>query len=273
MRPVRLDGLASSVVAVLVLASGPAQPADLVRVGGTGMAIAAMRAVGEKVSAMTPPLTVEVLPSLGTPGGIKAMLAREIDIALTARPLTAEESAKGAREASCATTALVFATSHPTASAITRARLASAYAEATPKWDDGTPLKIILRSRASSEMPFLAKALPELDSPFRAAYKRPGLPIGTTDQENAEIAERTLGSLAIITLLQLKAECLRLRVLALDGVSPSAETIADRSYPLPLRVCLVVSATPAPVATRFIDFVASATGQNLLRASGAEPSN
>jgi phosphate transport system substrate-binding protein len=266
--------LALGTAALLIaLACGTAQSADLVRVGGTGMALGALRALGERFAASEPSLTVEVLPSLGTPGGIKAMLAGEIDIALTARALTAAESAAGAREANCMTTALVFATSHPTASTISRRRLSTVYAEAAPKWDDGAPLKVILRSRASSEMPLLVKSFPELEAPFESAYKRPGMPVGTTDQENAEIAERTVGSLAIITLLQLKAERVRLRTLSLDGVMPAAETIADRTYPLPLRVCLVVTARPNDATSRFIDFISSAPGQALLRASGAEPSS
>ena len=243
------------------------------RIGGTGIALGAMRAIAERLSAMSPPLTVDVLPSLGTPGGLKAMAAQQIDIALAGRSLTAEEAALGAREASCLTTALVFATSHPTASAITRDRLASIYSEAGPYWEDGRPLKVVLRSRSSSEIPFLARAMPELNAAFQIAYKRPEMPIGTTDQENAEIAERAAGSLAIITLLQIQSERLRLRALTLDGIVPNAATIADRSYPLSYRVCLVLPATPSPAADRFIAYVKTADGRALLRSLGAEPTD
>ena len=104
-----------------------------------------------------------------------------------------------------------------------------------------------------------------------AAFRRPGIPVGATDQENAVLATHIAGSFAIATLLQIRSEQLALSALALDGVEPGPRTLADGSYPLPLRVCFLLPARPAAGAATFIDFVHSPSGQEIIRRHGSEP--
>lgn len=257
----------ASIVASVLLPV--ASSAETLRIGGTGMALAAMRSIGDSLTAADPGLRVEVLPSLGTPGGIRALLARDIDIAIAGRPLTPDERAKGVAEAACLTTALVFASSHGAASGITKASLPGLYADPMPSWPDGTPLKVILRSRAGSENPYLIEVVPGMAAALDAAYKRRGMPVGATDQENADLATRTAGSFAVMTLLQIHAERLGLRPLSFDGIAPNADTLASKTYPLPLRVCLVLPAAPSPAAARFVAHVNAPAGTAALRSLGA----
>ena len=109
--------------AALALMLCAAQPAladgAVVRVGGTGIALAALQQVGASLTATEPGIRVDVLPSMGTPGGIKALVEGAIDVAVVARALKPEEKAKGVAEAACLTTALVFASSHKAAQGIT----------------------------------------------------------------------------------------------------------------------------------------------------------
>ena len=167
------------------------------------------------------------------------------------------------------TTALVFASSHKGATGITRAQLPAVYTDASPKWPDGMPLKVILRSRSGSEHPYLAAAVPNMGAAFEAAFKRPGVPVGSTDQDNAKLATEISGSFAVMTLLQIRGERLGLTVLPFDGVSPSFATIADKSYPFPIRVCLAVVKEPDPAAVRFIAHMRSATGKAIVESLGA----
>ncbi len=246
-----------------------ATAADIVRIGGTGMALAALQQVGASLTATDPAIAVDVLPSMGTSGGIKALLENAIEIAIAARPLNADEQAKGLREAACAATALVFASSNNTATGLTKAQLPRLYADPSPKWPDGTPLRIILRSRSGTEHPYLIAEVANLAIGFEKAFRRHGVPVGSTDQENAKLAVKVSGSLAVMTLLQIRAENLDLTVLPLDGVVPTAETLADKTYPLPIRICLVVTADPAPAPARFVAHFRSAAGATILRSLGA----
>ena len=261
----------------LALTLCAAQPAladgAVVRIGGTGIALAAMQQVGASLTAAEPGLRVEVLPSMGTPGGIKALTEGAIDLAVVARALKPEEKAKGVAEAACITTALVFASSHKAALGITKAQLPDLYADAAPQWADGLPLKIILRSRAGSENPYLVAAIPAMGPALDAAFKRPGMPIASTDQDNAKLAAQIPGSFAVMTLLQLKAEKLDLRALDLDGIAASAATIANGTYPFPIRICALLPSEAAPAAARFVAHLRSKAGKTIVESLGAAPSD
>lgn len=257
---------------VLCAAPNAAWSADaVVRIGGTGVALAAMRQVGESLTSADPAIRVEVLPSLGTPGGLRALADRAIDVAVIGRSLKAEERAAGVSEATCLITPLVFASSHPAPAGVAKADIAGIYAHPSPTWPDGRPLKILLRSRAGSENDYLTAMIPGMTAALAAAYQRPGIPIAVTDQENADVAARTAGSFAVMTVLQLRAERLNLRMVPLDGVWPSPETVADNTYPLSMRVCVVLPAAPTPAAAKFVAHLGSAAGQALMQALGALP--
>jgi phosphate transport system substrate-binding protein len=244
IRLIRLQ-LCAAIALAAALAPPAAADQSTVRIGGTGIALGAMHEFGLSLAAAEPGIRVEVLPSMGTAGGIKALAAGVIDIAIAARPLRPEERATGATEAACMTTALVFASSHNAAADITRAELPGLYADAAPTWPDGTPLKIILRSRSGSENPSLTAAMPEMGPALDAAFKRHGVAVASTDQDNAKLALQVPGSLALMTLLQSKAERLDLRVLRFDGVAASAATIADKTYPFPIRICALLPSEPS----------------------------
>src|SRR4051794_31449759 len=96
----RRDTLAGAVA--LAAAMAVASPRHLaagervpLRIGGTGMALATMRQIGDACTATQPHPTVQILPSLGTGGGLAAAAAGAIDVALAARGLNDAERTKG----------------------------------------------------------------------------------------------------------------------------------------------------------------------------------
>ncbi|MBE0530436.1 MAG: substrate-binding domain-containing protein [Rhodospirillales bacterium] len=255
--------------AVLLWAGGGA--AEPVRVGGTGLGLQLADILGEGLAASDPSVSTAVLPSLGTPGGIKALGAGAIDIAIAARPLKEAEKAIGIKEGACLTTALVFVTSRHAAPGISLSSLPRLFADPNPRWPDGQPLKVILRSPAGTENPYLIRLVPGMEEALAKAFARPGIPVGATDQENVALAAQIEGSFAIATLLQVKAEKLALLPLALDGVDPGPKTLADGTYPMPTRVCFLLPAKAAPGAAKFIAFARSPAGQKIIRDHGGEP--
>lgn len=263
--------LAAALFAASFLVATTASAEETVRIGGTGMGLALTRHIGDALHAADPSVKVDVLPSLGTPGGIKALDAGAIDVGLAARALKGSEKGTGIHEAACMTTALVFATSRPTAPGIKLAQLPKIYSDPNPHWPDGQPLKVILRSPAGSENPYLIRLVPGMAVALAEAFQRPGIPVGATDQENAAVATRTEGSLAIATLLQIKSEKLALTPLAIDGVEPTPATLADGRYPMPIRVCFLLPAKATAGANKFIAFARSRSGQEIIRRYGCEP--
>ena len=67
----------------------------------------------------------------------------------------------------------------------------------------------------------------------------------------------------------MRAEKLALRPLPLDGVVPSTDTVADGSYPFPFRICLLLPAQPSAAGQRFVSFVMSPEGRDMLLSLGA----
>jgi phosphate transport system substrate-binding protein len=271
----RIAGWISVAAAAAALWAQPAfaENAALVRVGGTGMALAAMQQLGQNLTSIDRNVTVQVLPSLGTPGGLRALADGAIDVAIVGRPLTAKEREQGAREAICLVTPLLFASSHPSPPSVAKSDLPKIFARPDPTWPDGSPLKIVLRSRAGSENGYLTAAIPGMAEALEAAYRLPGVPVATTDQENADLASRISGSFVFITLLQIRGERLKLQTLSLDGVAPTLDNVAAKAYPLSVNVCMVIPAAPTPAAMKFIDYVKSGPGLALLRTLGADPMN
>lgn len=269
----RRSGFVAVFALVLSLPPAVASADDaVVRIGGTGMSLALMRAVGDGFATANPGLRVEVLPSLGTQGGLRALDEGIIDIAISARALKPEEKAKGLSETACMTTPMGFVSSHANPAGVGRADLPALFAEPSPIWPDGQPLKIILRSRASWESPFLIAAIPGMGAALEKAYAQSGVPVATTDQDNADLAQRIPGSFAFMSLLQLKAERLHLRMAALDGVAASPTTLADGSYPLTARICAVLAPESKPAAAKFLAHLQSDDGEAVVRALGAAPS-
>lgn len=260
-----------ALAALLALCPLTAGGAETLRVGGTGAGLAAAHLIGEQLRPLHPDIETEILPSLGTSGGIRALSEGVIQIAVALRALTPAERQAGLQEGGCVTTALTYVSSRPHPPGLTRAQLPSLYSSAAPNWPDGLPMRIILRSRDGTENFYLMKIIPGLESAFATAYRYSGIPVTASDQENADIAQRTEGSLALMTLLQLHAEKPKLAAVPLDGITGSRQTIADGSYPMPIRLCLVLPARPSSGATRFIAYVKSPPGQALLRSLGAEP--
>jgi hypothetical protein len=81
--------------------AGFAGDAVTYRIGGTGMALKAMRLLGNDFSAIVANSYFDILPSLGTSGGIRALTEGAIDVALAAREPTPQESAMGVEKSAC----------------------------------------------------------------------------------------------------------------------------------------------------------------------------
>ncbi|MEO9901850.1 substrate-binding domain-containing protein [Nisaea sp.] len=252
--------------------SGTSAKADMIEVSGTGIALGIAKKLAIQVHTVSPEESITVLPSMGSGGGLKALRDGVIGASFSARKLKDSEKSIGLQESHCMRTPLVFATRHQNPGNFNLADLPAIYGDTLPSWEDGTQLKVILRSRSGSEIPYLASKVPGLGEQFKKAFKRPDTAIGTSDQINAGLVRTISGSLAIMTLLQIKAEELNLNLVSIDGVAPSAAAVADQSYPFSLRVCLVLPKEPTPLARKLAAQMVTPEGQKMIIKMGATPS-
>jgi phosphate transport system substrate-binding protein len=255
---------------VLSLVGCGAAAGDTLRVGGTGGAIDMMRQLGTAFTASNG-IDVDIAMSLGTSGAMRALADQVLDVAVSARRLTAEESSYGFFEVPIARTALVFATSHRNPNGLKGTDLARIYASDRPAWADGTPIRIILRTRFDADTLIIGSLFPGMREAFAAARQRQELPVSATDQDNTKMAETIRGSLMFGGLSQLEMEKRDLRYVAIDGVLPSLAAFESGAYPHEKVFYLVFPAIRSAAAQRFLDFARSDVGRKILRASSALP--
>lgn len=255
--------------AMLFLAFALIQPvfaaAETLKVAGTGAALGTMRLLGDIFESSHPGWRVEVLPYIGSTGAIKGVAAGSISIGLSGRPAKPDEESLKINLTRYALTPLVLAAHREVAaSGVKRDQLAEIYSGKQTRWDNGAPLRLILRPAKETDNDVLRAMSPDIASALDAALKRKGMRTAATDQDAADVIEHTPGALGTTTLSLLVSEKRKLKVLALDGVAPGLKTIADGSYPYHKPLFLVTPLAPSPAVKAFIDFVRSPRGRALL---------
>jgi phosphate transport system substrate-binding protein len=242
----------------------------ILRVGGTGAVTAMLPQLfaafesGEEVR-------FEVVPSLGTSGSLRALSDDVLDIAVSGRVLTEKERKLGLIEAVAIRTPYVLITSHPRPGNLNRGEIAGLFKSPQAKWADGAPVRIVLRPKSDSDTAVLGGMFPGMAAAIEEARIRPDVPMAATDQDNADLAERAPASLAGATLTQIQTERRNLRLVSIDGVSPSLEALADGRYPFEKTLYFILPARKNAQAERFITFLGTAAGQAALRAAGTLP--
>lgn len=238
-----------------------------IRISGTGGALGAMKLLAAEFERNHPGTRISVLPSLGSSGGIKALLAGAIEIAVSGRDLTGAEQPAVARE--YARTPFVFAVAkNNPIRGLSINHLVDIYAGKTRTWPDRTQIRLILRPPSEYDMTLLKNISAEMERAVRSALSRQGMIVEVTDQDSAGAIEKVPGALGTITLGQVLSEKRLLKTLPVNGVTPSAKTLADGSYPY-FKAYYLITKPGAPSAVRkFLDFVYSAAGREILTRSG-----
>lgn len=256
--------LASPTATSRAYADGP------LRVGGTGSATELFAVLDRDWRPFPQAVPLAVVPALGSSGGIQAVRDGALDLAITARPIKPGE-ADALVAIPFARSPYVFATSHASPPAVTLAELAALYADPQAKWPGGTPVRVILRPRSESDTGLIERSFPPVGKAIDEARKRSEIPIAVTDIDNASMAEKTPGSLAGISLMQVTLEKRQLKPLTIDGRAPSLASFSDGSYPYGRDFFLVHPKTPSPAVQSLTAFLRSSDGVALLRRGDCLP--
>ncbi len=255
-------------ICLLVLPSLAAASAQHLTIGGTGAALGGMRLLSEAFSAQYPDAEIQVLPSLGSKGGIMALLDDKIDLAVFSRRLKAEELAGGVEEVLYANTPLVLVGQADVASgSLSIDDVMDIFAGRMKAWQDGTPLRLVIRPPHETDFKLLRRKSSDMDQAIASAYERPGLLMAENDQENCSMIETLPGAFGLASLAQILSEERNIKVLLPASDQPSA---AD-SLTMSKSFYLGVKKQSPPLALAFVDFVLSDAGRKLLEDHGHEP--
>lgn len=249
--------------------SWSAAGAEEIKIGGTGMALGTMSALAEAYARSNPDTKIIVLPSLGSSGGIKAVASGAIQIAVAGRALSGSEIGQGLVAVEYGRAPFVFAVSVKTkVTGLTLPQLVDIYSGKTGLWPDGTRIRLVLRPPYDGDSETVRNLSAEMREALGNAEKRPGMHIAVNDQDNADSLERIAGAIGVTTLVQIISEQRQLKALSLNGVEPSPATLASGSYPMYRTLFLVTGPRTSPAAKKFVAFVQSPAGREILSRTG-----
>ena len=241
--------------------------AETLKVGGTGAVTEMLRQIAPAFEAETG-IALQVIPSLGTGGANAALADGVLGLSVGGRDLKKKEAEQGLTVAATLRTPFGLVTSRPGPDSLKSAEIADLYKADKPSWPDGTPILIVLRPAEESDNMLLGDLFPGMSEAIKHARGRSDLSLAATDQDNAEMAEKTKGSLVGTSLTQMTTEKRNLRFVAIDGVAPSVENYANGSYPHAKTLYVVVPSKVSPEASAFLSFIATPAGVSLLRKAG-----
>ena len=255
-------------LAVFTTLTTPLAYPETVRTGGTGAALGTMRILADAYSKVDPQFSLEIVPNLGSGGGLKALEQGAVHFAVISRPLKSDEMARGHAAIEYGRTPFVLATARGVATGLTLQQIADIYAGRLSKWSDGTPVRVVLRPANDSDTALLARLSPAVKDALAQAMAREGMIVAVTDQDSAHDIGRVKGAIGTSSLALVMSEKRTLVALAIDGVKPTVKTLSDGTYPYFKSVYIVTKGTPSEGTTRFIAFVRSPEGRRILTETG-----
>ncbi len=258
----------AAVLAVLFVYGPRGAVAETIRISGTGGAIGTVKILGEAFRKTEPGIRVALLPVMGSSGSIKAVLAGRLDIGLSARTLSGEERDRGVVETRYARTPFVFGVNSTLEmTGLSLEGLAAIYA-GVRDWENGNRIRVVLRPREDTDIPVLKNISPAMNTAVDIALRRKGMIVAMTDHDAADAIENVPGAFGGTTLSLLLSERRALRLLSVNGITPSLRAMADRSYPFSKTFFMVTKIHPPESVRRFIDFVRSPAGAAILARNG-----
>lgn len=264
-----LGRLLSCLIAVLSMAG--AALAEPVRIGGTGVGSALFERLAQEYRKSTPGAEINVLmPPLGSNGGVRALRAGGLEIALLGRAPTADESTQLQAE-TYARTPFVIVVNGPHAPRLSFRELADIYAGRRTQWEDGTPIRLVMRSKNESDMLILRGMAPELNEAVDAAYLRKGLLYADNDLDAIDLVARLPGAIGPTTLGLARLDGRRVNPVVVNGVEASDKLIASGGYPWMKPIVVATSTAPNAAVKGFLGFARSDRGRRLAAGWGFFP--
>lgn len=239
-------------------------------IAGTGDSEELLRILAARYMREFPGTRIEVPDSIGTSGGIKAVLAGKAELARTARPLRDEEKAQGLAEIVFARSPLVFAV-NPSVTGVeslTKEQVLDVFSGKTADWAalgaPAGPIRKVCRETPETGRVVLNAAIDgfeALDCREQAvAYSTP---------EAVAMTANNPGAIGYFAKSAMTGT--RLRALALSGVAPTPENVNRGTYGLFIPFALVYKPPLSPAAADFIKALALPDARTAMANYGCLP--
>ena len=244
---------------------------ETIKIGGSGSMIPMLTELGKAYMKKNPKDTIEVnQTSMGQPGGIAALNAGAIDIAMSASPLNADQKKLGFKAIEIARVAGVIAVNpNVTVKELTSQQLCDIYSGKITNWTQvggaDAPIYAFTRPESDSTKQSFRKAFNCMEN-LKESAAIPNLP-KSQDMHNALATKpNSIGPVDIIALTDANG---KFKAVKIDGKSP--EGLAAGKWPFVLINHLVPGKNQGEAVKRFMGFIKSPEGQAIIKRDKAIP--
>lgn len=235
---------------------------------GAGPPEIGLRALAAEYMRQRPGMAIDVPPSIGIAGGLRALQSGEASIARLARRLTEDELRSGGlQQVVYGADAVVFVAGRDVSiTNLTEAQALALFSGTSDDWEmlGGTSGPVLVFYREPSEIAHqaLRRNIPAFAQvKFTASAK-----LANSDTEMREGLARYRTALGWMTLSTSGIGDDRIRALSFNGVAASADTVASGRYPMKVEHVLAYrESLLSEDMRRFLAFVTSAEGAQVLR--------
>lgn len=230
-------------------------------------------ALAREFRTMEPAVTIALGAGMSTKARVDALTQGTIDIALASHGIArADLMAKGVAIHEVARVAVVFGVhAGVPVTNLSRQQVCAIYSGAITNWSrlGGADIRIAARTRPAAEVDAdvvlggVECLRRSLDSSVVQMIEKP--------EAMAAALASTAGAIGMTSMPFVQGSNGRIRALALDGVSPGAETVRTGSYALNRASYMLTGVHPSPAVARFLAFVRSPAGARVIVANGGVP--
>lgn len=268
----KLNNLAQGMICLTVLflmTPGFCLAAETITINGSGSALDMMKPLIAAFQKTDKNVHIIMEKPLGSSGGIKALLAGALDIAMSSRPLKPEELAMGVQLQQYGKTPLVIITGTKVRTKnVTIRELEDIYSGKTTTWQDGENIRVILRPQEDIDSKILGAFSPGMAAAMNAARSRPGMIIAVTDPEACTAVIKTPGGVGATGMTSIIVEKLPVVSVSLNGVAASPQALASGAYPLAKEISIVTTRKTSHAAQKLISFMNSPQGRAIAAKNG-----
>ena len=243
--------------------------AETLEIPGTGASQLLVRELAKNFEVSNPDIEILVPHTIGSRGGIRALLSGKSDVARISRPLNEGEKAAGIKAIFFAISPIVFI-AHPSVKGvnnITAEEIISIYSGELRNWGalDGPPRKIYPVTRDSGSV---LKTVRTSIAGFPEAKLPLAKPVSSII-DMVKTVEAHPFSLGFSTLNLARSH--EVVVLDFNGVKPTDTSVISGSYPISVSLGLAMRNPDLPHLQRFVDYLYGDEAAEIIRQHGAVP--